>query len=772
MITINGKQVVFEEGQTVLEAAKNAGIIIPTLCTHSELEPFGACRLCIVKVEGLRGFPTSCTTLVKDGMVITTEDEELLRLRKNVLEMLLLEHPNSCIVCNDREECEECHILPSKAGRVTGCRFCPNRTNCEVRDISDSLGVKELRLPFMYKGLPMERDDPFFDRDYNLCILCGRCVRVCQDIRGAGTLAFTQRSSRTKVGTAFDKLHLDSNCGFCGACIDVCPTGSLSARGSKWYGDADDCTESVCMLCSVGCRFRFESKWNRVMGAIPVEDGHTKGQACSRGRFCIPALLNGPDRLKQPMVRMNERLVPVSWEDAIAHVADRLREYEPEEIGIIASPYLTNESAYMLQKFARAVLGTNNIGLANGDFATRILDTIGTGSHANPVDGKIGIIEKSKWIIILGNRLLLPPNALIPSIYRAKKKDAKVVLIDFDEKTIAPLKVIDLHYTLRPSETLKLLYGIIHRLFKSNPDIANGHENQEAFAESVTGINLENLESVSDKVGEISDIIRGGKGSVIFGEDALQISEPEEMLKAIMNTLTLAGSPEGFVPSYEEGNVDGVCEMGALGTYLPGHAPVARSENVARFSEYWDADLPEEGGKDIEQMVAGGVKALYLMEPADIGDIDKVDFLVLQDIYPSKIMEKADIVLPACAFTEESGTVTSFERRLLSVSQAVRPQGSAWPDWRILCELARGMGAKGFDHETSSDILEEIREFVPQKVENGFITSGNRAPGLMPFQMRTAKDLPQKGPRFKYRGADIIQRVEDFRIQIERSGGQ
>jgi predicted molibdopterin-dependent oxidoreductase YjgC len=771
MITINGKQVAFEEGQTVLDAATNAGIIIPTLCTHSELEPFGACRLCIVKVEGLRGFPTSCTTLVKDGMVITTEDDELLRLRKNVLEMLLLEHPNSCIICNDREECEECHIAPSKAGRVTGCRFCPNKTNCEVRDISDSLGLKDLRLPFMYKGLPMERDDPFFDRDYNLCILCGRCVRVCQDIRGAGTLAFTQRSSRTKVGTAFDKLHMDSNCGFCGACVDVCPTGSLSARGSKWYGDADECTESVCMLCSVGCGFSFESKWNRVMGAIPIEDGHTKGQACSRGRFCIPALLNGPDRLKQPMVRINERLVPMSWEDAIAHVADKLGEYEPEEIGIIASSFLTNESAYILQKFARAVLGTNNIGLANGGFVTRILNTIGAGGYAHSGNGKIGIIEKSKWIVILGNRLLLPPNALIPSIYRAKKKGAKVVLIDFDKNAKAPLKIIDLHYTLRPSETLNLLYGIIHRLFKSNPDVAKGHENHEAFAESIKSMAVENLEGVSDKVEELSRIIGGGEGSIIFGEDALYISEPEEILKAIMNTLTLAGSPKGFVPYYEEGNANGVCDMGALGQYLPGHAPVVRSENVDRFSEFWDVDLPDEKGKGIEQILNGGVKALYLTEPADIENIDKVDFLVLQDIYPSKIMEKADVVLPACAFTEESGTVTSFERRLLSVNRAVRTQASAWPDWRIICELAGEMGAKGFDHETSSDILEEIREFVPLKVENGFVTSGNRAPGLLPFVMKQAEDMPQPGPRFRYRGADIIKRVEDFRIQMQ-GGGQ
>ena len=250
--TIDGVEVPFTEGQTILEAARGAGIGIPALCAHEGLEPFGACRQCVVRVEGMKGFPVSCSTAASDGMVIHSDDEEVLRLRRNVMKLILSEHPHSCIVCNEREGCEKLKGEPEKAGRVTGCSTCSKRPTCELRKICDDLGLVEGDIPMEYKGLPLERDDPFLDRDYNLCILCGRCVRVCQEVQGASAIAFTDRSSRTKVGTLFERPHLDGPCRFCGACIDVCPTGALSARGSKWQGEPDSRTASTCAFCSLG----------------------------------------------------------------------------------------------------------------------------------------------------------------------------------------------------------------------------------------------------------------------------------------------------------------------------------------------------------------------------------------------------------------------------------------------------------------------------------------------------------------------------------------
>lgn len=337
-LTIDGQQVSVKDGCTVLEAARQAGIYIPTLCYHPSLSPYGACRLCLVEIENMRGFPTACTTPVTEGMVIRTNSPQLRELRKNIFELILAEHPKQCVTC-------------------------AKNLRCELQEVASRIGVEEVTLPSISKDLPVLRDSPFFDRDYNLCVLCGRCVRVCQEVRGVGAIAFIYRGSKALVGTAFDKTLQDSGCQFCGACVDICPTGALLDREGKWLGLPDRTVLTICPYCGVGCQLGLEVKAGRVVRSVPVYGENTvnRGQACVKGRFGIAEFVHHPERLSSPLVRKEGKLVETSWEVALGFVAEVLSKHKGDEFAFIASAKCTNEENYLAQKFTRAVMGTNNI---------------------------------------------------------------------------------------------------------------------------------------------------------------------------------------------------------------------------------------------------------------------------------------------------------------------------------------------------------------------------------------------------------------------------
>jgi predicted molibdopterin-dependent oxidoreductase YjgC len=294
-------------------------------------------------------------------MAVTTDTDEIESLRRGILELILSEHPSACLVCPIRETCEKFNAPSSKTGRVTGCNMCPNRDTCELRQLVEYLGLQDIRYPLLYKDFPLERDDPFMDRDYNLCILCGRCIRVCQENLGSSAISFIRRGHDTKVGTSFEKLHVDGNCVFCMHCVDVCPTGALTVRGSKWYGYPDSETPTTCILCERGCELVIDTKWNKVMGAHPVRDMSAgKREYCVKGRCCLPALFNGPERLKYPAIRRDGgQMIYTDWDQAIRHISDTISHYAPKEIAILASRHLTDESIAVLTEFARIKAESN-----------------------------------------------------------------------------------------------------------------------------------------------------------------------------------------------------------------------------------------------------------------------------------------------------------------------------------------------------------------------------------------------------------------------------
>ena len=352
-LTIDGRGIEVDEGQTVLQAAREAGIAIPTICDHKDLSPFGACRMCIVEIDGVRGFPTSCTTPAASGMVVRTQSEELQTLRNRILELMLSGRPNSCLVCPHREDCEKYRPRPTKAGRSTRCGFCSNRDECNVRTLALTAKSQDLVIPTLYSSYNLERSDPFMDRDYNLCILCGRCWRICEKIHGTPAISIIKRGKWARIGTAFDKSHVFSGCTFCGACIDICPTGTLTDRYARWYGKPDDETPSVCTLCPEGCSVLALTQGRRLI-ANRMETFTREASLCALGRFAYAQIVNTSERLTRPMVREGGELIPVDWETALKAAAEGLQR-SVGTVAILVSESATREDRYLYAKLAGAL---------------------------------------------------------------------------------------------------------------------------------------------------------------------------------------------------------------------------------------------------------------------------------------------------------------------------------------------------------------------------------------------------------------------------------
>jgi len=341
MLTIDGRSVAVAPDATILEAAQQAGVYIPTLCADDNLEPYGACRLCLVEVVGdRRPMLPACTTPVSDGMIVRTSTPLIDKVRRNVVELLLSDHPEDCLTC-------------------------PQNSRCELQKIAAYVGVRQMRFSGAKREYAIDDSNPFFNRDLERCILCGKCVRVCNEIQGRNAIHYAYRGFNTKIAPVMDRPLADSNCESCGQCVAACPVGALHTKASLIYGSPTGETRTICPYCGVGCSLILETRDNRIIGVRGDPDSPVnRGRTCVKGRFGYE-FVNHPDRLTKPLIKKDGVFIESDWDEALALVATKLasakKRYGGDSIAILASAKMTNEENYLAQKLARQVLGTNNV---------------------------------------------------------------------------------------------------------------------------------------------------------------------------------------------------------------------------------------------------------------------------------------------------------------------------------------------------------------------------------------------------------------------------
>ncbi|MGM0452480.1 MAG: molybdopterin-dependent oxidoreductase [Thermodesulfobacteriota bacterium] len=730
VLSINGKKVSCPAGASVLNAAEQNGIKIPTICHHPELKPHGACRLCLVEDEKSGRLMASCVTPAAQDMAVATHTERVVAHRKNIVRLMMAEHPESCIVCN-------------KGNR------------CELRKIAAELGIGEPQLYPMPNYKPFETINPFIVRDLSKCILCGRCIRADHELVAVGAIDYSDRGFTSRPTTLHDQPLEASSCTFCGTCVSMCPTGALSPKQTEFVGTAEKTANSICGFCGAGCSLAFGTAGDRVVEVNPsgLSDSVNGSTLCVRGHFAHD-FLNAADRLTQPYVKTAGQtedgpevadFTPATWDTAIATVGSRLadikRRYGPDSIAFIGSSKCTNEENYLFQKIARVIFETNNVANGaelNGQALLRRIDDACMGACRRT---PLASLENADAIIAVN----ADPEHTVPvagyHIKQAAMAKTPLVVINAarsDLITFAGAWLRPESGHPNPAWAVDAVNAIsaalIDRQAEDGDFIAQNTEGLDAFSGTLQNIGADGLAGQSGvsarRFQKAVDLLGHKKIAFVLPADLLEQSHGAEIFDAVFNLALLTGSigaeNAGFFVLMPENNTAGALDMGSAGDVLPGRRKVSDEQHRQAVEQAWQTRLPAGPGaglaEAIEAAEAGEIKAAYIMgenllralpdKKRVAAALENLEFLVVQDVVFNSTAQLADIILCGATFAEKNGAFTNMEGRIQTFSPVVPPPAHALPDWAILGMLARHMGYPE-QYTTIEKIRQEIRRVVP-----------------------------------------------------------
>jgi len=716
-ITLDGREVSGYPGMTILELASESGIKIPTLCHDNSLPSTGACRVCLVENEQSGALLASCVTPIASGMIINTHSQRVMERRKTIVKLMLASHPDSCLVCD-------------KGNR------------CQLRQIASDLGIGLTELQRIPQMAAIEDVNPFLERDLSKCILCAKCIRACQELVVEGAIDYFRRGFAAIPATLSNGPLENSECTFCGTCVALCPTGALSEKEKTYRGTTQTSVQTTCPFCGCGCSICLEVKDNRVVRVTPGRESPVnKGTLCVRGSYGCD-FVHSPNRLLTPLVKVNGKFEESSWENALQLVAAELRRIKDEHgsgsLAVFGSSKCTNEENYLLQRFARTVLGTNNID--NGGRLYNAASLVGLGSSLSfsGSTNYLSDLEQTELMLVIGADPDFSAPAVSYAIRRAvKQRGVKLLLIDPRQTKLT----LFAHLWLRPriGTDVALINGlakvIIDEGLLDEGFVARRTENFGGFEESLKKYTLKYVEEITGVSGqEIRTVAqlyaRASRAAIVYGTGITQHITGADGVKALANLALLTGNigrkGGGIYALQRENNGQGACDMGTLPNFLPGYHSVVDAQTRQKFEQRWGVTLPAEAGLSaleiMEQARKGKIKGMYIVGENPVMSfpglrviaeiLASLDFLVVQDMFLTETAKLAKVVLPAASFAEKDGTFTNFEGRVNRVHKAIEPVGESLPDWEIIMRLADEMNCP-LPFSSLQDVMDEIEKLVP-----------------------------------------------------------